>query len=161
MSTEALRVAGSNFMTMAQQVSNGDTVLAEDLLKVIAILQDGMPAEVSPFPDYQDDHLKILVNQFRMALRSDDERAARNLRALMTGRPVNAILFERAHGGPLACRVTISDPAGITDQATQEAATPARAMVAATLAFAAQDCAAALRLAHAREEREEPLFDGP
>lgn len=161
MSTDALRVAGSNFMTMAEQVARGETVLAEDLLQVIGILQEGTSAETSPLPDYQEDHLKILVNQFRMALRSDDERAARNLRALMTGRPVNAILFERGHGGHLACRVTISDPAGITDQATQEAATPARAMVAATFAFAAHDCAAALRQSYDRERQAEMSFDGP
>lgn len=161
MSTDALRVAGSNFMTMAQQVANGETVLAEDLLKVIAILQDGMPAETSPLPDYREDHLKILVNQFRMALRSDDERAARNLRALMAGRPVNTSLSERAHGGHLACRVTISDPEGQTDPATQDAATPARALVAATLHFAAHDCAAALRLSYDRERQAEMSFDGP
>lgn len=161
MSTDALRVAGSNFMTLAQSVSSGDNVEAEDLLKVISIVLDNVRPDQSPLPDYQDDHLNILVNQFRMALRNNDDRAARNLRALMTGRPVSTTLSERAPGGHLACQVTISDPEGRTDPATQEAATPARALVAATLAFAAHDCAAALRQAYERERQAEMSFDGP
>ncbi|MCE6958250.1 hypothetical protein LAZ40_04170 [Cereibacter sphaeroides] len=149
---DKLLVAARNFQSLAASVSEGRFVASEDVLKVIAIVRDHVPAEASPFPAYNEDHLLLIAGQFRRAFGAGDDRAARNFRTLLAGRPLQVTTIEHPAGGQDACTVTLADPGNAGSGTSASGPTPACATLAAALAFAAEDCVAAARAALAREE---------